>query len=272
MFERTLAVIVAIMAGSFVLNFFILMPPVGDIAAGVIPSVPDVPAGQAGQGGPLLLIASMVGTTIFSGLFIMRTTLVKEAGWTMKDEKQQRRDATFATVMMFVISASIMAAAAGSLFAEGIPLERASQMIGLLEPLAGSFAVSIFAIGIISAGVSSQFPNLLMIPWLLCDYRNSPRDMTLPKYRILVFFISLLGLVVPLFDARPVFVMILSQAFNVVLLPLTVACIFYLTNRTDLMGEYRNKWLTNVGLAGIFLFSLVTGYMGFQGLMGMLQS
>lgn len=266
-FERTLAVIVAIMAACFVLNFFILMPPVADMAAGLVPSVPEVASSETG---PLLLIASMVGTTIFSGLFIIRTTLVKEAGWTMEHDKQQRRDAAFAAIMMFVISASIMAAAAGSLFAEGIGLDRASQMIGLLEPLAGPLAVSIFAIGIISAGVSSQFPNLLMIPWLLCDFRGTPRDMTLWKYRVFVFLISLLGLVVPLFDARPVFVLILSQAFNVVLLPVTVACIIYLGNRTDLMGAYRNSLLTNLGLLGLFLFSLLTGYMGFQGLMGML--
>ena len=207
-FERALAVIVAIMAACFVLNFFILMPPVTDMAAGLIPSVPEVASSETG---PFLLIASMVGTTIFSGLFIIRTTLVKEAGWTMEHDKQQRRDAAFAAIMMFVISASIMAAAAGSLFAEGIGLERASQMIGLLEPLAGPLAVSIFAIGIIAAGVSSQFPNLLLIPWLLCDFRGTPRDMTLWKYRVFVLLISLLGLVVPLFEARPVFVLILSQ-------------------------------------------------------------
>ena len=266
-FERALAVIVAIMAACFVLNFFILMPPVTDMAAGLIPSVPEVASSETG---PLLLIASMVGTTIFSGLFIIRTTLVKEAGWTMEHDKQQRRDAAFAAIMMFVISASIMAAAAGSLFAEGIGLERASQMIGLLEPLAGPLAVSIFAIGIIAAGVSSQFPNLLLIPWLLCDFRGTPRDMTLWKYRVFVFLISLLGEVVPLLEARPVFVLILSQAFNVVLLPVTVGCIIYLGNRLDLMGAHRNSMLTNLGLGGLFLFSLLTGYMGYQGLMGML--
>ena len=266
-FERALAVIVAIMAASFVLNFFLLMPPPADIAKGLFPSIPNVPEAQGK--GPLLLIASMVGTTLFSGLFIIRTTLVKEAGWTIKDDKQQRRDALFAVVMMFVISAAIMAAAAGTLFAEGIGLDRPAQMITLLEPLAGPFAASIFAIGIIAAGVSSQFPNVLMLPWLLCDYQNSERDMALPKYRIMVFFISLLGLVVPLFEARPLFVMIASQALNVALLPATVACIFYLGNKSALMGEHRHGLLINISLGAIFLFSLVTSYMGLHGLLAM---
>ena len=262
-FERSLAVIVAVMSACFVLNFFLLMPPPIEIARGLLPGFPDVPLDQGK--GPFLVIASMVGTTVFSGLFIIRTTLVKEAGWGIADQGKQRNDAIVAVAMMFVISASIMAAAAGTLHAQGLGLERASQMISMLEPLAGSFATAIFAIGIIAAGVSSQFPNVLMVPWLLCDFNNSERAMTLPRYRIIVLGISLLGLVVPIFDARPVFVMIVSQAFNAVILPVTVACILYLGNRKDLMGEHSNTDLTNGVLIAILLFALFTSALGIQG-------
>ena len=158
-----------------------------------------------------------------------------------------------------------MAAAAGTLYTEGLGLENASQMIGLLEPLAGSFATTIFVVGIVAAGVSSQFPNVLMLPWLLCDFGESARDMTLPRYRVMVLAISLLGLVVPIFEARPVFVMIVSQAFNAVILPVTVACILYLGNRRDLMGEYRNSTFANVVLTAILLFAIVTTTMGIRG-------
>ena len=269
-FERSLAVIVAVMAACFVLNFFILMPPPIDILKGLIPSLPDVPV-DAGRG-PFLVIASMVGTTVFSGLFIIRTTLVKEAGWTIADMDKQRNDAIVAVTMMFVISGSIMAAAAGTLHVEGLGLETVSQMIGLLEPLAGSFATTIFAVGIVAAGVSSQFPNVLMLPWLLCDYTGSERKMTLPRYRVMVLGISLLGLVVPIFEARPIFVMIISQAFNAVILPVTVACIFYLGNRRDLMGEHRNSVTTNLILAAILGFSLVTTSMGIRGVWQIISS
>jgi len=262
-FERSLAVIVAIMSACFLINFFIMMPPPVDIIKGLLPSVPKVASGAGA--GPLLVIASMVGTTVFSGLFIIRTTLVKEAGWTLKDEKTQRNDALFAVIMMFVISASIMAAAAGTLHAEGLGLSKASQMIELLEPLAGPLATVLFAIGIIAAGVSSQFPNVLMLPWLICDYNETERDMTLPKYRIMVLLISLLGLVVPFFGARPVLVMIVSQAFNAVILPITVACIFYLANRKDLMGAYKNSLMSNLILTAILLFALFTSFIGVKG-------
>jgi Mn2+/Fe2+ NRAMP family transporter len=269
-FERSLAVIVAIMSACFILNFFILMPPPIEIVKGLVPTLPDVPLDEGR--GPFLVIASMVGTTVFSGLFIIRTTLVKEAGWTIADSRKQHNDALVAVGMMFVISGSIMAAAAGTLHAEGLGLENASQMIGLLEPLAGSFATTIFVVGIVAAGVSSQFPNVLMLPWLLCDFNQSERDMTLTRYRIIVLVISLLGLVVPVFEARPVFVMIISQAFNAVILPVTVACILYLGNRRDLMGEHRHTVMTNIVLSTILLFSLVTTSMGIRGVWQIIAS
>ncbi len=262
-FERSLAVMVTIMSACFILNFIIMMPPPLDILKGLVPNLPEVPADQGN--GPFLVIASMVGTTVFSGLFIIRTTLVKEAGWTVNDMKKQRNDALVSVAMMFVISGSIMAAAAGTLHAEGLGLTKASQMIELLEPLVGAVATSVFAVGIIAAGVSSQFPNVLMLPWLLCDYNQSKRDMTLSRYRIMVFLISLLGLVVPIFEARPVFVMIVSQAFQSIILPVTVACILYLGNRRDLMGEHKLSLTTNIFIGAILLFSIVTTYMGIKG-------
>jgi manganese transport protein len=262
-FERCLAVMVATMAGCFVLNFFIMMPPPIDIIKGMIPNIPSVTAGSGTNS--FLVIASMVGTTVYPGLFIIRTTLVKEAGWNTTHLKQQRTDALVSVGMMFIISASIMAAAAGTLYKEGQGLTKAAEMITLLEPLVGPFAVSIFAIGIIAAGVSSQFPNVLLLPWLLCDYTQSERNMTLTKYRIMVFFISLMGLVVPIFGMRPVLVLIVSQALQSVVLPLTIGCILYLGNRKDLMGEFKNKMTMNIVLGILLVLSTFTTYKGVIG-------
>ncbi|MDC1401295.1 Nramp family divalent metal transporter [Gammaproteobacteria bacterium] len=262
-FERSAAVIVAIMAACFLANFFIMMPPPIDIFKGFIPSIPATLAGS--DKNTFLVISSMVGTTVFSGLFIIRTTLVKEAGWTLLDYRKQRNDAIVSVSLMFVISASIMAAAAASLHEEGLILSKASQMITLLEPLAGSLAVSIFATGLIAAGVSSQLPNVLMLPWLICDYSGADRDMSLTKFRVIVLGISLLGLIVPIFEARPVLVMIVSQTFNSLILPITVASIFYLTNKKTLMKGHENTLFDNSILLAIFIFALFTTYIGING-------
>lgn len=268
-FERALAVMVAVMGICFLINFFIMTPPLTELLAGLVPSLPAVP--EEGQDkSPYIIIASMVGTTVSSALFIVRTTLVKEAGWKIGDWHIQRRDAIISVVLMFVISMSIMAAAAGTLYPAGLILSEASQMITLLEPLAGSMAVAIFAFGIIAAGVSSQFPNVLLLPWLLCDYNKSDRNMKLPKYRLMVFGISLLGLVVPIFNARPVVVMIVSQALNSIILPLTVGCILYLGNKESLMGKYKLSMVTNAILFLVLAFAVFTSYLSISGIVASL--
>jgi len=242
------------------------MPPPIDFIRGLIPNLPQVPVDEGK--GPFLVIASMVGTTVFSGMFIIRTTLVKEAGWTLKDFKQQRNDAIVSATLMFFISTAIMAAAAGTLYAAGQGLSKASEMITLLEPLAGKLATAIFTFGIVSAGIGCSVPNILMLPWLLCDYNNAARDMTLTKYRIMIVLFSLQGLVVPIFHARPVLVMIVSQALSSALLPMTTGCILYLGNRKDLMKEHANKLGANIILGVILIVSIFNAVTGLKGVLG----
>ncbi|WP_166422290.1 Nramp family divalent metal transporter [Paraglaciecola sp. 20A4] len=267
-FEKVLAIFVGIMALCFLINFVILMPPALEILKGMVPNVPDTGADK----NSFLVIASMVGTTVFSGLFILRTILVKEAGWTMADLKTQNRDALFSAFLMFIVSTSIMAAAAGSLYIKGITLVNVTQMINLLEPLAGSAAVAIFTIGLIAAGVSSQFPNVALLPWLLDDFHERKPNLKRPSYRIMALVISLLGLIVPIFNAKPIAVMVSSQAFGALVLPATVGCIVYIGNKKNLMGEHKFSTITNVILSMIFIFALVMSYMSYHGIVSTLQA
>jgi len=262
-FEKALAAMVAFMGLCFFINFVLMMPPVADILNGLIPSVPETNA--TSNSSSYLVIAGMVGTTVSSMVFIVRTTLVKETGWEIKDMKIQNRDAAISATMMFLISASIMAAAAGTLYLAGQSLNDAKEMIPLLEPVAGKYGVAVFVIGITAAGLSSQFPNTLLLPWLLCDFFGWERNLKKFNFRMLVLVMSLLGLVVPIFHARPVFVMVASQAFASLVLPVTVGGIFYLTSNKKIMGEHANSSTDNVILFLIFLFSLFMGGVGVRG-------
>lgn len=267
-FQNILAIFVGIMAVCFLINFFLLMPKADDIVLGLLPNIPKAGSDKSA----FLVIASMVGTTVFSGLFILRTTLVKEAGWTMADIKTQRKDALFSGFMMFVVSASIMAAAAGTLHPNGITLENVTEMINLLEPLAGSLAVGIFTIGIIAAGVSSQFPNVALLPLLLDDFHERKPNLKRKSYRIIAALISLLGLIVPIFNAKPIAVMITSQAFGALVLPATVACIIYLGGKKSLMGKHKFSIWTNVLLILILVFALIMSFMSYSSIIAILKS
>ena len=111
-----------------------------------------------------------------------------------------------------------------------------------------------------------QLPNILLLPWLLCDYYGLKRDMKLPRYRAMVFLISLLGFTVPLFHAPPLTVMIASQVFSALILPITVLSILYLTSKKSIMGEHVNRPLTNIVLSVILFFAIYMCGTGIRGL------
>jgi Mn2+/Fe2+ NRAMP family transporter len=268
LFEQILAIIVAIMAVCFLINFVMLAPPIEVLAKGMLPNMPDT----GDDSSAFLVAASMVGTTVFSGLFILRTTLVREAKWTISDLKTQRKDALFSGILIFFVSAAIMAAAAGTLHVEGIKLENVSEFITLLEPFAGRIGVAIFVIGLVAAGISSQFPNVALLPWLLDDYHQRKTNMRRREYRLIALGISLLGLIVPIFNAKPILIMIMSQAFGALLLPITVTCILILGNKSSLMKEYTYRLPVNIILSSILIFSLIMSYMSVTGIVSILSS
>ncbi len=267
-FQKILMVLVAVMSICFIINFFITMPPLESVLRGFVPNIPDIGSNQK----VFLVIASMVGTTVFSGLFILRGSLVKEAGWTLADLNVQRNDAIFAAVMMFVVSSAIMASAVGTLYIKGIQLTNVSEMLTLLEPVSGTLGVTIVAVGLISAGISSQFPNVMLLPWLLDDYHGHKPNMRKTNYRIYVFLLSMLGLVVPIFNAKPIVVMMTSQAFGALILPATVGCLIYVGNKKMIMKEHAFTPIINIQLTLIFAFSIIMSYMSYSGLVATIRS
>ena len=199
-------------------------------------------------------------------VFIMRSITLAEKGWTVDNLRQGKIDALVSVSMMLLLSGAIMACAAGTLYKIGIPVDRAVDMVKTLEPIAGRFAISVFLIGIIGAGVSTLFPIALVLPWLICDYRGTKRDIHSPMFRILGGLGLMIGLTVPIFGGRPVWVMITSQAFQSTIMPVVTLAIIILINNKKLMGEYRAGLWLNIGLFATLIFAFVTAYIGIIGL------
>lgn len=263
-FEKILAVFVGIMGICFVLTMFMVKPDAAEVISGLIPRIPEAP-------GALLLMSGMVGTTMGVVIFVARSILVHEKGWTKDDLKQERKDAIISASLMFILSVSIMAAAAGTLHPLGLKVDNAIDMVKLLEPLAGRFAISIFVAGIVCAGLSSLFPIILLAPWFFADFRNKPRNMRSTGNRLLVLFAVSLGLVVPVFGGKPVMVMIVSQSLGAVVSPLALILLLLLYNKKKHMGEHSANLTTNIMLGIITLFTILMAVAGVIGILNLLN-
>lgn len=244
----------------FILTMFMVIPDPAEILEGLIPGIPDDPDS-------LLIMAGMVGTTMGAILYVVRSILVQEKGWGVVDLKYERRDAIISVLMMFILSVAIMAAAAGTLHPLGLRVDNAIDMVRLMEPLAGRFAISVFVVGIVAAGLSSLFPIILLAPWLFADFNNRPRNMRSANTRLLVLFGVLLGLVVPIFGGRPVLVMIISQALATIVSPVVLVLMFYLYNRKNVMDNYKAGWKINLVFIMILLFTIAMAAAGIIGIL-----
>jgi len=237
-FEKVLITFVIIMGLSFVLSMFMVIPEPKELISGLVPDIPHEP-------NAFLIIAGMTGTTCGAIVFVMRSIIVAEKGWTIENLHQEKIDAFVSAGMMLLLSGAIMACAAGTLYRMGKPVENAIDMVKILEPIAGRFAISVFLVGIVSAGISTIFPIALILPWLICDYRGIKSNVQSPMFRILGGLGLLAGLTVPVFGGRPVFVMIASSAFQATIMPVTTLAIIVMINNKKIMGEHSaGVWLT----------------------------
>ncbi len=252
-FERFLIVLVILMGLSFIIVFFMVKPSLSSIASGLVPSIPKTP-------GSFRLIAAIAGTTCSAAVFIMRSTVVAEKGWTIKNLKLEKRDSAVSASMMLFLSLVIMAVSAGTLHVMGLKLNNTVEMISLFEPIGGRIAAFILILGIVGAGISSIFPIVLIAPWLISDYTGKPRNIRSPMYRILGLVGILFGFGMQFIDTTPPLLMVFSQAFQALILPAVAIPIFILINRRSVMNKYTAGTKMNIGLALVVLFSLMTAW------------
>ena len=250
-FEKILSALVTLMGLAFILSLFIELPEPGTIAKGFIPSLPK-------DSGALLFVAAFVGTTMSSPTFVIRPMILKSKGWGKEDGKLQRRDAIVSASLTFIISASIMICAASVLHTRGITVEKVLDMIYVLEPIAGRFAVALFVTGLLSAGLSSLFPIMMLAPELISDYRHGEMQTGTPLFKVLTGIAALAGLTIPILGKSPVITQIASQVTLVFVLPLVILLIIVILWKQ----KERPGILFTVLMALAFVFACIVSYTG----------
>lgn len=255
LFEKILIIFVSLMGLSFLLSFFVVLPPPKAVVAGLIPSIPQVEGGK-------MLVAAFVGTTMAAATFLSRPLFIQGKNWTIANLSDQRKDALWAAILIFMISTAIMAVAMGAFFNEGKVVTKVLDMVSTLEPIAGRFAIVIFFLGTMAAGLSSIFPILMIAPLLVADYQKGELDIKSKQFKVLTGIACLIGLTVPVLGVNPINAQILTQVFNVFVLPLVIIGIMILINKKDLMGENKAGILLNIGMGSALLFACIISYNG----------
>ena len=264
LFEKILLFFVTCMGLSFVVSLLFVHPLPIDVVRGLMPKIPEVPGGK-------MMVAAFVGTTMAAATFLSRPLFIQGKGWTMQDRDRQKKDAIVAAVLVFVISGSVMSVAHGALYYQQKPITDVLGMVNALEPVAGKLSLTLFFFGTLSAGLSSVFPCLLIAPLLIEDYRSGKLDTRSTQFRVITGIASVLALTIPVLGFNPIKGQILTQVFNVFVLPLVIVGIIVIINNRRLMGNHAPGYLLNLLLGLAFLFSVLISYNGILAIYGQLN-
>jgi Mn2+/Fe2+ NRAMP family transporter len=218
--------------------------------------------------GYLVMLTGLIGTTIAPWQFFYMQAGFVEKKVSVRQYPQARADVLIGSVSCMAIVFFIIVCTAATLYASGQRnITDAAQAASALIPLAGKWAGTLFAFGLLNASLFAASILPLSTAHVICeglgfeagiDHKFSEAPIFYWLYTILIVF----GAGIVLLPNAPLWkILIFSQVGNGIWLPVVVIFILLLVNRRDLMGEYVNTltfnvvaWVTAIAMILLTLF------------------
>ena len=223
------------------------------------------------QGGYLITLITIVGTTIAPWMQFYLQSSIVDKGVRLRDLRWARLDAYVGSVVAGLIAFFIIVACGATLFPNGVRVETAKDAALALEPFAGHYATALFAFGLLNASVFSAAILPLSTAYTVCEalgwetgVDRRPREA--PAFFIIYTLMILLGAAPILLPRAPlVAIMFWSQTLNGLLLPLVLLVMLKLINDPEIMGRHVNSvafnlvaWGTAAVMIALSLLLLLT--------------
>jgi len=246
--ENVLIALVLLMSVAFILTFLLIRPDAGDLLKGFVPSIPD---------GGLMTAIALVGTTIVPYNLFLHAGSVRER-WNKEQLPEAQLDTTISIGIGGLVSITILATAAASLFGSGQTIENAVDMAQQLTPLFGSMATVTLGAGLFAAGLTSAITAPLATGYIVQEIFKSSNSRR--PFQIGALIVILSGTIAALLGYRPVELIFVAQIANGLLLPIIAIFLLRLANNKQLLGEYANGLMANILGAAILLITIALGF------------
>ena len=256
--ERVMKIMVAVILLSFLINLFVVRPSIISVLGGLIPGLPEgisltLPTrSEAGIADPMVLVASLLGTTFSVAGAFYQGNLVREKGWTIADYRRGIGDSVAGVAVLTGVSAMIMITAGRVL--RGEPAGDIGALALQLRPLLGPAAHVLFCVGLLAVAMNPFVINAMIGGSILADGLGKPARLSDRWSRWFTVLVLLVGMGVAMIvlhtRIEKVDAIVFGQALTVTGNPLMAAAILWLANRKDIMGDKRNSLLMNV-LGGV---------------------
>ena len=247
--ENILIMLVILMSAAFLMTFLLIRPDLGAVLRGFVPAIPE---------GGLMTAIALIGTTIVPYNLFLHAASVRER-WDVEQLPEAQLDNSISIGIGGLVSMTILATAAASLFGSGKTIENAVDMAQQLTPLFGSLATVTLGAGLFAAGLTSAITAPLATGYIVQEIfrsSHSPRP-----FQIGALIVIASGTLASLLGYRPVELIFVAQIANGLLLPIVAIFLLRLANNKRLLGAYANGLWANI-LGAVIL--LVTSALGFR--------
>jgi len=254
---------------AFVVAAFRLHPPAGEVARGLVPSLPDhAPARY------WFLAVSIFGASVSPYLFYFYSSGAVEGRWDRSYLRINRITAWLGMGFGGVVSLAALAVAAMVFAPRGIRLDQYPQAALLLAAPLGraGFWLFVAALGIACFGAALELALELAyfvaqgLGWNASKNRR-PREVA--RFSLVYTGVIAAAAVVMFLGVDPLKLTVLSMALTALSLPVTVVPLLVIMNDAVYVGEDRNHWAGNTALVVIsglvFVVSLVALPLQFVG-------
>lgn len=249
--ERILIGMVLFMCAAFLLTFLITKPDIAAILGGFVPSIPE---------GGLLTAIALIGTTIVPYNLFLHAASVRERWKEEGDLSEAQTDSAVSIGLGGLVSITILATAAASLFGSGKEISSAVDMAEQLNPLFGSFASTTLGAGLFAAGLTSAITAPLATGYIVQEiFGKTGEDVSRTPFRIGALLVILSGTFGAMLNCKPVEIIFVAQIANGLLLPIIAFFLIKLANDSAVLGRHVNGWKGNIAGAIILAVTFMLG-------------
>jgi NRAMP (natural resistance-associated macrophage protein)-like metal ion transporter len=204
--------------------------------------------------GYLYMVIALVGTTIAPWMQFYLQASVVEKGITARQYAASRWDVILGCIFTDVVAWFIIVACAATLYANGhhdIGSSGADAAVAL-RPLAGKYTYLLFAAGLFNASLFAASILPISTAYAVCEGLGFESGLDKKFHEAPVFYwlytlLIVTGAGVLLIPKLPlVYVTVLSQVANGIVLPMVLIFMLMLTNDRELMGEHVNSRTFNI--------------------------
>ena len=221
--------------------------------------------------GFVTLILANVGATVTPWMIFFQQSAVVDKGLTQADLPHSRSDTAIGAILAAVAGIATLVAAA-PLFEAHVDVSQFSSGADFatsLQPLIGGPAASLFALGIIEAGLLAAMTISTSSSYALAEVFHAEHSLNLDFSHGKLFFgvaivSTLIAATIPLIPGAPLVAMILTvNVIATLLMAPALLLLLLIANDSEVMGRLANDWRANwAGGACVVAISLVGAFYG----------